>query len=233
MNRPAQSVETLLETVAKTTKNKDKLLQYRRILTAMLTYDTAASDPTVKVLMDELRNEKSPLLLKFIAGELLNTMRDVRVEQRDTITYATYAVRRGQPIAQTFKPTMAIAMMENADKLHAHLLVPLLFAICSHENVDPAELAAVERIIQNSLSLAVAKGTLAFNPKGTPVQIQEADGKPTTTPVFTVLNQTSRDLYTAEMSYHHQVVSALYAFIALHDVFGTLCWTHLQVGRTL
>ena len=225
------STEGRFEQIARMTKTKDKLLEYRRILSVLSNYGTGATPIIIKCLLDELCNEKSPLILKYIAAECLYTLPEVNLQSTGSMSdifIVEYYLRKGLSAIDRITPSNIIASFENDNKLISHQLIPVLFTICCRDKVNQQEINQVNSTIRRFLTMNVANGTLEYNPNKMPLQIQEQDGKVSNTQIFTIMNISSRNLYATHMSQHHQIVSNLLQYVTKVDVPMDLCETIIQ-----
>ncbi|KAL7721739.1 hypothetical protein QTN25_001385 [Entamoeba marina] len=138
------------------------------------------------------------------------------------IYFILHNIRKGIPVSKWVTPSKIIALIGSENKMLTHQLIPVLFSICSREFVTDAELSQVETTITRYLQMAVVGGTLDYNPTKLPLQIQEVDGKPSNTSVFTIMNISNKNLFTNHMSQHHQIVSDLIQYVSLVKVSTTL-----------
>ncbi|ELP93486.1 hypothetical protein EIN_059810 [Entamoeba invadens IP1] len=222
------TIEQRFEQLMKTTRSKEKLLEYRKLLTILLNYGTGAAPSIIKCLTAEITNEKSPLLLKYIASEALYSLPEMNITMSENacdIFYIIYCLRKGLPVTSMITIMNIIGLMVTENKLISHLLVPILFAVCGREKISEAEAAQVDTTIIRYLQMNVVGGTLEFNPSKLPLQIQEQDGRTSNIPVFTIMNVSSRNVYSVTMSQHHQVVSNLILYVSKVNVSVTLCET--------
>ncbi|EKE39546.1 hypothetical protein ENU1_124310 [Entamoeba nuttalli P19] len=225
------TTEGRFEQLMKMNRSKDKLLEYRRLLPILLNYGTGATPSIIKCLLNELVNEKSPLLLKYIAAESLYTLPEMNLSFSGTtsdIFFIIYNLRKGFPVANHITPTNIISLLATDNKLLNNQLIPVLFAVCCREKISETEIAQVDSTITRYLQMNVTSGTLEFNPNKLSLQIQEQDGKISNTPIFTVMNISSRNLYTTHMSQHHQIVSDLIQYISKVNISVQLCETTIS-----
>ncbi|KAL7712375.1 AP-5 complex subunit zeta-1 C-terminal TPR domain-containing protein [Entamoeba marina] len=204
---------------------EDKLLEYRKLLPFMFNYGTGATPIIIKSIIAELANEKSPLLLKYIASQMLFALPEMNISlsgDETDIYFILHNIRKGIPVSKWVTPSKIIALIGSENKMLTHQLIPVLFSICSREFVTDAELSQVETTITRYLQMAVVGGTLDYNPTKLPLQIQEVDGKPSNTSVFTIMNISNKNLFTNHMSQHHQIVSDLIQYVSLVKVSTTL-----------